>query len=96
MGKPAAVLGCAHTCPQWNGKTPHSGGPVAAGSSDVFIAGMPAAREGDMLVCNGPPDKIASGSSSVTINGKAAARMGDGSQHGGQVASGVGSVTIGG
>ncbi len=96
MAKPAAVIGSAHSCPQWSGKTPHVGGPVAAGSGNVFITGMPAAREGDMMVCSGPPDKIASGSSSVTINGKAAARMGDSSQHGGAITSGVGSVVIGG
>ncbi|PST92611.1 hypothetical protein C9I91_05410 [Photobacterium jeanii] len=96
MGKPAAYIGCHHTCPQYSGKTPHVGGPVAAGSSNVFIGGMPAARQGDRLVCyGGPPDSIASGSSGVFINGKPAARMGDSTSHGGKVVVGNGTVLIG-
>ncbi|KXI22535.1 PAAR domain-containing protein [Photobacterium sanguinicancri] len=82
MGKPAAFIGCYHTCPDRTGKIPHVGGPVAVGSPNVFIGGMPAARKGDKLVCIGPPDSISSGSSGVFINGKPAARMGDSTSHG--------------
>ena len=95
MGKPAARLNDNHSCPAYSGKTPHVGGPIAAGSPNVFIGGMPAARAGDMLICNGPPDTISAGSASVFINGKPAARLGDSTAHGGVVVGGCGNVTIG-
>ncbi|PKF76522.1 hypothetical protein CW749_26725 [Vibrio sp. vnigr-6D03] len=95
MSKPAARVGDAHSCPDKTGKIPHVGCPVAAGSSNVFINSMPAARQGDMAPCIGPPDSISAGSSSVFINGKPAARMGDGTAHGGVIASGSGNVFIG-
>ncbi|MGF1688238.1 PAAR domain-containing protein [Photobacterium japonica] len=95
MGKPAARLNDNHSCPAYSGKTPHVGGPIAAGSPNVLIGGMPAARAGDMLICNGPPDTISAGSASVFINGKPAARMGDKTAHGGVVVGGCGSVSIG-
>ncbi len=95
MGKPAAFIGCYHTCPDRTGKIPHVGGPVAVGSPNVFIGGMPAARKGDKLVCIGPPDSISSGSSGVFINGKPAARMGDSTSHGGKIIVGNGTVVIG-
>ncbi|MGF1688954.1 PAAR domain-containing protein [Photobacterium japonica] len=56
---------------------------------------MPAARQGDMMVCIGPPDSIKGGSGSVSINGKPAARMGDSTSHGGVVMGGSGNVFIG-
>ncbi|MFP8967474.1 PAAR domain-containing protein [Pokkaliibacter sp. CJK22405] len=95
MGKPAAVVGSYHTCPAKRGKTPHVGGPVAGGSSNVFIGGVPAARVGDPLICNAPPDAIAAGSATVFINGKPAARQGDRTVHGGVIVSGNASVEIG-
>ncbi|PPC76535.1 hypothetical protein C4K68_14945 [Pokkaliibacter plantistimulans] len=96
MGKPAATLGHFHFCPQYDGKKPHVGGPVNAGSSDVMIEGMPAARVGDNLVCQkGPPDTINAGSSTVRINGQPAARMGDSTAHGGKILAGAASVRIG-
>lgn len=70
MGKPAAILGSFHLCPKKTGKIPHVGGPVVVGSPNVTIGGIPAARQGDKLICIGPPDSISAGSSSVTINGK--------------------------
>ncbi len=96
MGKPAAVIGSFHVCPKKTGKILHVGGPIVAGSSNVFISGIPAARVGDKLVCIGPPDSISAGSSSVKINGKPAARAGDSTAHGGKVVSGIPSVLIGG
>ncbi|MDF5404470.1 type VI secretion protein, partial [Vibrio parahaemolyticus] len=55
-----------------------------------------AARQGDKLICIGPPDSISAGSSSVTINGKPAARVGDSTSHGGKILSGMPTVLIGG
>lgn len=95
MGKPAARISDNHFCPDRTGKIPHVGGPIAAGSPNVFIGGLPAARVGDKMVCIGPPDSIAKGSASVFINGKPAARMGDKSSHNGVIISGEGSVLIG-
>ncbi|MDP2574960.1 PAAR domain-containing protein [Vibrio penaeicida] len=95
MGKPAARVGDSHSCPDKTGKIPHVGGPISSGSGNVFIGGMPAARQGDSMVCVGPPDSISGGSGSVFINGKPAARMGDGSSHGGVIISGCGTVLIG-
>ena len=77
MGKPAATLGCYHTCPDKTGKKRHVGGPIIAGSGNVMVGAQPAARVGDKLVCRGPNDTIAKGSGSVFINGKPAARVGD-------------------
>lgn len=96
MGKPAARITDMHVCPRRTGKVPHVGGPIAAGSADVLIGGLPAARVGDMAVCVGPPDKIAAGSSGVLINGKQAARMGDSTAHGGRIVAGCPTVLIGG
>ncbi|MCS0193263.1 PAAR domain-containing protein [Vibrio alginolyticus] len=96
MGKPAAILGSFHLCPKKTGKIPHVGGPVVVGSPNVTIGGIPAARQGDKLICIGPPDSISAGSSSVTINGKLAARVGDSTSHGGKILSGMPTVLIGG
>lgn len=54
-------------------------GPILMGSPNVYIGGMPAARQGDPLICaNHPgPASIIEGSATVFINGKPAARMGD-------------------
>ncbi|QUX92111.1 type VI secretion protein [Marinomonas sp. A3A] len=95
MGKPAATIGSMHVCPKTTGTVPHVGGPIAAGSSNVLIGGIPAARDGDMLVCVGPPDSIKGGSGSVTINGKPAARLGDGTSHSGKIVVGNPTVLIG-
>ncbi len=84
MGKPAATVTSMHVCPKVTSKVPHVGGPVAVGSPNVKIGGLPAARKGDRLVCVGPPDSINQGSGSVFINGKPAARMGDSTGHGGK------------
>ena len=84
-------------CPMQNpGPSPHTGGPIAAGSTDVFIGGMPAARQGDMATCAGPPDSIAMGSATVMINGMPAARQLDTCAHGGMITAGEPTVIIGG
>ncbi|CAE6937016.1 hypothetical protein ACOMICROBIO_EPCKBFOG_03510 [Vibrio sp. B1FLJ16] len=95
MGKPAATLTSMHICPKVTAKVPHVGGPVVAGSPNVKIGGLSAAREGDRLICVGPPDSISQGSGSVFINGKPAARMGDSTKHGGKIVIGNPTVLIG-
>jgi len=44
-----------HTCPLVSGTVPHVGGVVAMGSLLVLINGVPAARQGDIIVEGGPP-----------------------------------------
>lgn len=95
MSKPAARVGDAHTCPMVTGTVPHVGGPIVQGDPTVLIEGMPAARVGDLVTCNGPPDTIAMGSRSVFIGGRPAARMGDTTAHGGVIIGGSGTVFIG-
>lgn len=93
----AARVGDMHVCPMVNGTVPHVGGPVMPpGCPTVLIAGMPAARVGDMLVCTGPPDTIIKGSATVLIGGMPAARVGDTTAHGGTIVAGCPTVIIGG
>ena len=84
---PAARLTDFHECPMITPglpPIPHVGGPiVGSGAPTVLIAGLPAARVGDMLVCVGPPDSIITGSATVMICGMPAARIGDKTAHGG-------------
>jgi uncharacterized Zn-binding protein involved in type VI secretion len=57
-----------HPCPQVTpGGTPHVGGVVQGGSTSVLINGVPAARQGDVIVEGGPPNSIAGGSGTVII-----------------------------
>jgi len=86
-----------HTCPMVTGTVPHVGGPVLpAGCPTVLIAGQPAARVGDMVLCAGPPDTVTAGSGTVNIGGSPAARMGDATSHGGSIVLGAPTVNIGG
>lgn len=67
-GKPAwRAGGDMHSCPLLTGTIPHIGGTVAMGSATVFINGMPAARQGDMVTEQGPPNSIAVGEPTVII-----------------------------
>jgi len=87
-----------HVCPMVNpGGVPHVGGPILPpGAPTVLIAGIPAARVGDMATCSGPPDSIVMGSATVFIGGMPAARMGDTTAHGGTIVAGCPTVIIGG
>ncbi|WP_298776639.1 PAAR domain-containing protein [uncultured Shewanella sp.] len=79
--------------------------PILAGSGDVSINGMPAARKGDMVLlhmcpCPNMPHgihmrSVNAGSSNVSINGKPAARVDDAINCGGKVAAGSPDVLIG-
>lgn len=97
---PAARLTDFHQCPMTTPGVPpipHVGGPIIGpGAPTVLIAGLPAARVGDSLVCVGPPDSIIKGSSTVMIGGMPAARMGDSTAHGGSIVLGAFNVMIGG
>lgn len=97
---PAARIKDMHTCPMQTPGVPpipHVGGPIIGpGEPTVFIAGMPAARVGDSLICSGPPDTIVMGSATVLIGGMPAARMGDATAHGGVIVAGAPNVMIGG
>jgi uncharacterized Zn-binding protein involved in type VI secretion len=94
---PAARVGDMHVCPMVTGTVPHVGGPVLpTGAPTVLIAGMPAARVGDMCTCTGPPDSIVMGSATVMIGGAPAARLGDTTAHGGTIVAGAPTVQIGG
>ncbi|MCP3993674.1 MAG: type VI secretion protein [bacterium] len=96
MGQPAARVTDLHTCPMVTGTVPHVGGPILPpGCPTVLIAGLPAARMGDMATCVGPPDTIAIGSATVLIGGIPAARMGDATAHGGVITVGAPTVLIG-
>jgi uncharacterized Zn-binding protein involved in type VI secretion len=76
---------------------PHVGGPIVGpGAPTVLIAGLPAAKVGDMAICVGPPDAIVKGSQTVKIIGLPAARMGDKTAHGGTIMMGWPTVLIGG
>ena len=69
-GQPAWRAGLdAHACPLASGPVPHVGGVVAKGSLTVQINGMPAARENDVIVEAGPPNKITKGCLNVSIGG---------------------------
>ncbi len=94
---PAARLTDMHTCPLFNGPSPHVGGPITGpGVPNVLIGGVPAAVAGDICVCAGPPDSIIMGSSTVFIGGRPAARIGDLTAHGGVIIQGFPVVMIGG
>jgi uncharacterized Zn-binding protein involved in type VI secretion len=56
-----------HTCPLVDGNKPHVGGVVAVGSVTVKIGGLPAARQGDIIVEAGAPNAIVGGATTVLI-----------------------------
>ena len=95
-GTPAVRKADRHVCPMVTFVTPHVGGPVLSGSSNVLIQGMPAARVGDTAGCVGPPAAIVTGSATVLINNKPAAKQGSSTSHGGSIIAGASRVLIGG
>jgi|SRR5437870_8506189 uncharacterized Zn-binding protein involved in type VI secretion len=67
-GQPAwRALADTHACPLVSGTVPHVGGVVTVGSFSVFINGLPAARQGDVIVEGGPPNTITTGCPNVEI-----------------------------
>jgi uncharacterized Zn-binding protein involved in type VI secretion len=67
-GRPAwRATGDVHACPLVDGGKPHVGGAVAVASITVRIGGLPAARQGDMVVETGAPNAIVGGAPTVLI-----------------------------
>ena len=66
-GRPAWRVSDTHVCPLADGSRPHVGGSVILGSTSVTIGGMPAVRQGDLIVESAAPNQIASGAPSVLI-----------------------------
>ena len=67
-GQPAWRIGSdTHVCPLFDGPKPHVGGIVAVGSATVMIGGLPAARQGDIVIEASAPNAIAGGASTVFI-----------------------------
>ncbi len=67
-GQPAwRATSDTHACPLSDLLKPHVGGVVAVGSFTVMIGGLPAARQGDMVVEAGAPNAIAAGAPTVMI-----------------------------
>ena len=67
-GQPAWRAGSdLHTCPLSDGPKPHVGGTIAVGSPTVVIGGLPAARQGDLVVEAGAPNSVAAGAPTVLI-----------------------------
>ena len=99
MPQPAARLGDPHLCPMVTPGVPpipHVGGPIMGPSvPNVLIGGQPAAVQGDLCTCVGPPAPIVMGSPTVLIGGRPAARMGDPTGHGGTIVFGFPTVLIG-
>ena len=96
----AARISDMHSCPKVEpGPVPHVGGPVFAGSSNVLIGYLPAARVGDAMVCFpvGPSDSIKAGAGTVLINHCSAARKTDPGSHisGDLIVQGCPTVLIG-
>jgi uncharacterized Zn-binding protein involved in type VI secretion len=99
MSRPAARLTDMHLCPMATPAVvpvPHVGGPVAGPCAPtVLIAGLPAARISDTLVCVGPPDVIVQGNTTVLVMGMPQARLGDATMHGGAIILGCPTVLVG-
>ena len=96
MGMPAARVFDLHVCTKTTGPIPHVGGPILGpGAKKTNIGGMPAALEGDMALCVGPPDTLKQGSETVKIEVKKAVRLGDQTDHIGIVTFGFPTVLIG-
>ena len=89
MAKPAARLGDPTSCPIPG----HGKNPIASGSPDVLLDGLPAARQTDTSTCG---SALISGlSSTVFINGLPAATVASTGTHGNVVIGGSSTVIIG-
>ena len=99
MFAPAARITDMHVCPMVTPGVPpipHVGGPILPpGHPMTLIAGIPAARVGDMAICVGPPDTIVTGAFTCLVAGKPLARLGDTCAHGGKIVLGCMTVLVG-
>lgn len=87
-GKPVARVSDTDACP----KPGHGPNPISAGSPDVLINHLPAARIGDPTGCG---DAISTGVPGIYVNGKPIAYLGSATAHGGAIVSGSGNVLVG-
>jgi uncharacterized Zn-binding protein involved in type VI secretion len=88
--KPAARITDLHA-----GCLADGGGAIIAGSPNVVIGFMAAARVGDKVLCLATQDTIVSGAASVVINFQPAARVGEATTHGSVIQAGCPTVLIG-
>ncbi len=96
MPGPAATVGSMHTCPMCSGTVPHVGGPITGpGVPMILHNGKPAAVQGDLCTCVGPPDMIAQGHPAIFHNGKPAVCVGDMTAHGGMITQGEANIIHG-
>jgi|GEM_PF-1162760 len=87
---PLVTMSHKSQCPQRNpDESPHVGGPVISGSSNVTFAGLAAARVGDKVQCHEAVDTISQGNWAVRINGQSAAVLNSQTSHGGSIVQGV-------
>ncbi|WP_082422584.1 PAAR domain-containing protein [Aquimarina longa] len=92
----AATVGSMHTCPMCSGTVPHVGGPITGpGAPNILHNNKPAAVQGDMCTCIGPPDMIAQGHPAIFHNGKPAVSVGDMTAHGGIISQGEPNIIYG-
>ncbi len=94
MPGPVATQGSMHVCPMCSGTVPHVGGPVVQGEPNILINGKPAATQGSMCTCAGPPDMVVQGAPNVFFNGKPVSCLGDMTAHGGVITVGEPNVII--
>lgn len=88
-GKPDARVTDPTSCPLPG----HGVNPIAVGSPDVFMDGLPAARQNDKSACGSPI--VGDVASTVLINGMPAATVGSVGGHGNKVIAGSSTVIIG-
>ncbi|PNY78774.1 PAAR domain-containing protein [Pseudomonas fluorescens] len=88
-GKPEARASDPTDCPSPS----HGTNPIAAGSSDVFFDGLPAARRGHASECRGA--LVGDLATTEFINGKPAATVGSIGSHGNKVTAGSRTGIIG-
>lgn len=90
-----SLVGHYHTCPKFEGNTPHVGGAINRGQSACTVNGIPVAVVGATCTCEvGGPDTIVTGHAALTINGKPVAIVGSQTAHGGVVVEGCDALTI--
>lgn len=96
MSKLIATQGDTHTCPMVTGTTPHVGGMVITGASNVLANNKPIACMGDKVICTGcgMVATIIQGDASVLVGGKPVAFLGCMTSHGGVLTSGQANVMI--
>jgi uncharacterized Zn-binding protein involved in type VI secretion len=72
------------------------GGTIVTGAQRTFVDGLPAARMGDIVICEEHEEAtIVTGSETVLIEGMPAARLGDTTSCGATIVGGSETVLVG-